>query len=70
LEQVTVTITASFGVALVSNGRDSKVELVRMADQAMYRVKTALAMESKVLERLACKLLRLFPPRSSQAGTV
>ena len=40
LEQdVTVTITASFGVASFPTDATSKVELVRMADQAMYRVK-------------------------------
>jgi diguanylate cyclase (GGDEF)-like protein len=40
LEQnVTVTTTASFGVASFPADASSKVELVRMADQAMYRVK-------------------------------
>ena len=40
LEQnVSVTITASFGVASFPTDATSKVELVRMADQAMYRVK-------------------------------
>ena len=40
LEQdVALTITASFGVASFPTDATSKVELVRMADQAMYRVK-------------------------------
>ena len=34
-----VRITASFGVASFPTDATSKVELVRMADQAMYRVK-------------------------------
>jgi GGDEF domain-containing protein len=38
LEQdVIVTITASFGVASFPVDATSKVELVRMADQAMYQ---------------------------------
>jgi diguanylate cyclase (GGDEF)-like protein len=40
LEQnVIVNITASFGVACFPTDATSKVELVRLADQAMYRVK-------------------------------
>jgi diguanylate cyclase (GGDEF)-like protein len=38
-ENVTVSITASFGVASFPTDATSKVELVRLADQAMYRVK-------------------------------
>lgn len=38
-QDVSVTITASFGVASFPTDATSKVELVRMADQAMYRVK-------------------------------
>jgi diguanylate cyclase (GGDEF)-like protein len=38
-ESVTVSITASFGVASFPTDATSKVELVRLADQAMYRVK-------------------------------
>ncbi|PYV45368.1 MAG: sensor domain-containing diguanylate cyclase [Acidobacteria bacterium] len=38
-ENVTVKITASFGVAAFPVDATSKVELVRLADQAMYRVK-------------------------------
>ncbi len=38
-EGVKVKITASFGVASFPTDASSKVELVRLADQAMYRVK-------------------------------
>jgi diguanylate cyclase (GGDEF)-like protein len=38
-ENITVTITASFGVAAFPDDATSKLELVRLADQAMYRVK-------------------------------
>jgi diguanylate cyclase (GGDEF)-like protein len=38
-ENLTVNITASFGVASFPADATSKVELVRLADQAMYRVK-------------------------------
>lgn len=38
-EDVIVTVTASFGVASFPTDATSKVELVRLADQAMYRVK-------------------------------
>jgi len=38
-EEVHVKITASFGVAAFPVDATSKVELVRLADQAMYRVK-------------------------------
>ena len=38
-KNVTVKITASFGVAAFPVDAASKVELVRLADQAMYRVK-------------------------------
>jgi diguanylate cyclase (GGDEF)-like protein len=38
-EKVNIKITASFGVAAFPEDATSKVELVRLADQAMYRVK-------------------------------
>jgi diguanylate cyclase (GGDEF)-like protein len=38
-ENIDVTITASFGVAAFPNDATSKLELVRLADQAMYRIK-------------------------------
>jgi diguanylate cyclase (GGDEF)-like protein len=38
-EKVNINITASFGVASFPEDATSKVELVRLADQAMYRVK-------------------------------
>ena len=38
-ENVLVKITASFGVAAFPTDASTKVELVRLADQAMYRVK-------------------------------
>ena len=38
-DSVAVNITASFGVASFPTDATSKVELVRLADQAMYRVK-------------------------------
>jgi diguanylate cyclase (GGDEF)-like protein len=38
-EDVQINITASFGVAAFPDDASSKLELVRLADQAMYRVK-------------------------------
>ena len=38
---ISVTVTASFGVASFPMDATSKVELVQLADQAMYRVKNA-----------------------------
>ncbi len=38
-ENVTVKMTASFGVASLPEDAETKIDLIRLADQAMYRVK-------------------------------
>lgn len=38
-EKIAVRITASFGVAAFPEDTDNKLDLIRLADQAMYRVK-------------------------------